>query len=303
MIDITVLGTGATMPGKERALSSAYLSCGGRAVLFDCGEGTQTQMKRFSASPMRIDLIALTHYHGDHIFGLPGLLQTMSCAERKEPLYLAGPEGLEDIFMPILALAGEQQFDIIPIEIPEEGLALSELNPAWDERARLMPFETCHRVKSIGYRFELGRAGRFMPEKAELNGVPRRLWGVLQKGLSAEGFSPADVLGEEREGLSVVFSGDTAPCEGYLSAAENADLIIADATYGDDADAPDAEKYGHCTYRQAAELAREAKAEKLLLTHFSQKMREPEAYLPNTAAFPNTSCAFDGMSIRMNFKD
>lgn len=303
MVDICVLGTAATMPGKERALSAAYLSCGGRAVLFDCGEGTQTQMKRCGTSPMKTDLIALTHYHGDHIFGLPGLLQTMSCAERTEPLYIAGPAGLDEILKPIIQLAGKQQYEIIPIEIPEEGILLSTLNPAWNERAKISAFETCHRVKSQGYRFELSRAGRFMPEKAEALGIPKRLWGKLQKGESAEGFTPENVLGEERKGLSLVFSGDTAVCESYLRAAENADLLIADATYGDDADEGEAEKYGHCTYRQAAELAAKADVQQLILTHFSQKMKEPESFLKNASAFKNTVCAHDGMTIKLVFKE
>lgn len=302
MIDITVLGTAATMPGSERALSSAYLSCGGRAVLFDCGEGTQTQMKRCGTSPMRVDLIALTHYHGDHIFGLPGILQTMSCLERSAPLYIAGPAGLESVLAPILALAGEVGYPVIPIEIPKGGLSLHSLNPSWNERARLMSFETSHRVISQGYRFELSRAGRFMSEKAEALGIPKKLWGRLQKGESCEGFSPADVLGEERGGLAVVFSGDTAVCEEYEKACSDADLLIADGTYGDDEDVSDAVKYGHSTFREAAELAAKARVKRLLLTHFSHKMRDVREYLKNAEAFPSAECAADGMKIKLTFE-
>lgn len=307
MTDITILGTAATMPGKERALSAALLGCEGRAILFDCGEGTQTAMKRCAVSPMKIDVIALTHYHGDHIFGLPGLLQSMSCYERTEPLYITGPEGLEDILSPIMQLAGETGFPVISLTVPEKGISLCELHPAWPERAALKSFETRHRVISQGYRFDLSRGGRFLTEKAEALGVPRRYWSQLQRGINAEfdgkTVEPSEVMTAERKGISAVFSGDTAPCEELIKAACGADVLICDGTYGDDADSGEAEKYGHSTYRQAAELACAAGAGKLVLTHFSQKMKNPESLLSNSAAFPNTVCAYDGMKIALNFED
>ena len=148
MIEVILLGCGATMPAPGRALSAAVLRCAGRELLFDCGEGTQTALRRQHVSPRRIDLIALTHYHGDHIFGLPGLLQTMSALGRTEPLYLTGPEGLGEVLQPIAKLTGELGFPLRPL--PAGALHLQELSAQWPRGAELCAFPTEHRVPSLG---------------------------------------------------------------------------------------------------------------------------------------------------------
>ena len=145
MIDVTLLGSGATMPTPERGVSAAVLRCAGRCILFDCGEGTQAALRREKFSPLKIDLIALSHYHGDHIFGLPGLLQTMSCLRRTEPLTITGPEGMEEALAPVLRLAAVEDYEIRLLPVPQSGdFAMKSLCPAWPEGAGFAAFPTMH---------------------------------------------------------------------------------------------------------------------------------------------------------------
>ncbi len=308
MIDITLIGTAALMPIPERALTAVFLSCGGHSILFDCGEGTQSAARKEGISLMRTDIIALTHYHGDHIFGLPGLLQTMTNTERVEPLYIIGPAGLEEAMKPILKLAYLTPYEIRLLEIPAEGLRLAELIPGWAYEAKLSAFKTEHRVSSQGYIFTLGRAGKFQPENAQALGVPVNQWGLLQKGQSVqvgdEIILPEQVLGEPRKGLKFVFTGDTAMCETLTAAAEGADLLICEATYGVIEQAPHAVEHGrHMIFAQAAEVAKAAGVKELWLAHYSQMIVDPNQYLPNaTAIFPNTICGRDGMTKTLKFE-
>lgn len=307
MIEMTLLGTGALFPLPERALSSALLKCEGHSVLFDCGEGTQTAARKAGVSLMKTDIIALTHYHGDHIFGLPGLLQTMLSNGRKEPLTITGPKGIEKELDPVLKLAGYVGFYISLMEVTDAPLDLSRFG--FPSGAVLAPFRTEHRVPSTGYRFDLGRAGKFDPDKARKLNIPIKEWSKLQKGmtvLSETGMSvtPDQVLGEPRPGLSIVFSGDTIPCAALTNASENADLLICDATYGEDGQEQLAWEHGHGTFRSAAETAKKAKCKKLWLTHYSQMIVDPGEYLKNAVCvFENTECGVDGKRITLRFED
>lgn len=302
-----MIGTAALMPIPERALSSALLACGGRSILFDCGEGTQTAARRAGVSLMKTDLIALTHYHGDHIFGLPGLMQSMGCMGRDRPLYITGPEGLREAMAPILALAGPTPYETHLFELPPEGLRLSELIPGWMPEASLLSFPTVHRVPSQGYRFTLERGGKFLPERAKALNIPVACWGLLQKGQRVEQgsrvFSPEQVLGPARRSLRFVFSGDTAPCDALVEAAREADLLICDATYGENSQAELAAEYGHMTFFQAASVGCRAGVRRLWLTHYSQMIEDPEAYLSNAAAvFPDSVCGRDGLSVTLRYE-
>lgn len=304
MIDVTLLGTAALMPLPERALSSVFLSCGGHSILFDCGEGTQSAARKWGVSLMKTDIIALTHYHGDHYFGLPGLLQTMNSMNREIPLTITGPMGLREAMAPILALTGWVQYPIRLLELPANGIDLSEFYPG----ARLTPIPTDHRVSSQGYVFTLSRPGKFQPEKARALGLPYRLWGLLQKGQTVrwEGkdYTPSQVLGEPRRGLKVVFTGDTAYCKSLVEASGEADLLICDATYAEPHQAELAIQHGHMNFAQAACLAAEARVRRLWLTHFSQMIQEPEEALPNAAVvFPDAQCGQDGMTIQLRFEN
>ena len=308
MIEITLIGTSALLPLPDRALTAALLTCGGRSILFDCGEGTQSAARKAGVSLMKTDLIALTHYHGDHIFGLPGLLQTMGVMDRTDPLFITGPAGMAEELAPILKLAGPTGYEIRLIELPDEGLSLSELSRAWPAGAKLTAFKTEHTVPSRGYCFTLSRAGRFLPEKAAELGVPAELWGRLQDGQSVliggRTILPAQVLGEPRKGLKFVFSGDTRECESLVLAAEGADLLIADATYGENGQAQLAADHGHMNFAQAAESAAKAGVKTLWLAHYSQMIGDPEEYLENAkAVFENTVCGRDGMRTTLRFEN
>ena len=319
MIDITLLGSGATMPNPHRGVSAAALRCAGRAILFDCGEGTQVALRREKISPVKIDLIALTHYHGDHIFGLPGLLQTMNCLKREEPLYVTGPDGLEEIMTPILSLAGQLDYDIrlIPFSNPY-GMGMKTLQAKWPAGAWLQRIPTEHRVPSQGYSFLLSRPSEFLPEKAKSLGIPVSMWKQI---IADDPITPiringellevdghivrgADVMGKVRRGIHVVFSGDTQICSAMRFHAYEADLLIHDATYGEDSQEEEASLWGHSTFRQAASLAKEASVKCLWLTHFSQSMTSPDDYIMNAKSiFENTVCGYDGLSVTLNYED
>lgn len=306
MIDITLLGTSALIPLPERALTAMLLACGGHSILFDCGEGTQSAARKAGANPLKVDMIALTHYHGDHIFGMPGLLQTMCSMGRTETLYITGPEGLKTELEPILKLVGWTSYEIMLIEMPAEGLPLSQLVNGWPDGAKLSAFPTEHRVPSQGYCFTLSRAGKFMPQKARELGLPTNVWGLLQKGQSVQvgdkTILPAQVMGEARKGLKVVFSGDTAMCESLTCAAKDADLLISEATYGENEQAQLAAEHGHMNFAQAAQTAAAADVKELWLSHYSQMIEDPHLYLANaTSIFANTKCGQDGMQATLQF--
>ena len=227
MLTITLLGTAATMPLPDRALTAAVAECGGHSLLFDCGEGTQTAARRAGVNLMKMDAVCLTHYHGDHIFGLPGLLQTLGCQGRTRPLALYGPKGLGEVWAALRVLTGPLPYPVYA-EVLDAPVALCEKFGGWPQGAKLMPVPTRHRVVSQGYRLDLPRAGRFSPEQARALVVPVKQWKTLQHGesITLDGgrvIQPEAVLGPARQGLSFVFSGDTAPCPALEKAAAGAD--------------------------------------------------------------------------------
>ena len=310
MLTITLLGTAATMPLPDRALTAATAECGGQGLLFDCGEGTQAAARRAGVNLMRADAICLTHYHGDHIFGLPGLLQTLGAQGRTRPLALLGPEGLAAVWRAVYALTGPLPYEVRPrVCRAGEALALRELSDGWPAGATLLPVATRHRVRSLGYRLDLPRAGRFDPEKARALAVPVQAWKLLQQGQpvqAADGtmVQPEQVLGAARKGLRFVFSGDTAPCAALEQAAHGADLLLCDATYALPEQEPQAKQWGHSTFGQSAALAARAGAKRLWLVHYSPMITAPEEYLPGAQAiFQAAECGFDGKRITLQYEE
>ena len=308
MLTVTLPGTAATLPQPDRALSCAVFSVGGRHILLDCGEGTQLALHRQRISPMKIDLIALTHYHGDHLLGLPGLLQTIDTMGRTAPLYLTGPEeGHGAVLAAVMTLAGELTYPVEFFPMPQETLSLRTLCLKWPPEARLSAFPTAHRVPSQGYKLTLGRTRCLRTDAAAALGVPKALWRQLQSGqcVTVEGrvIRPESVCGPERPGLCAVFTGDTAPCEAVALAAQSADLLIMDATYPDDRYADKAALYGHATFPQAAALAARAGVRRLWLTHYSAMILSPEEALPAAQAiFPAAECGTDGKRLLLTFR-
>ena len=308
MLTITLLGTAATMPLPDRALSTAFAACGGHGLLFDCGEGTQAAARRAGVNLMRADTVCLTHYHGDHIFGLPGLLQTLGAQGRTRPLLLVGPKGLAGIWSAVRALTGPLPY-AVRLQEADGPLALDALSEGWPAGAVLRPFATRHRVPSVGYRLELPRAGRFDPARARALGVPVQQWKALQQGQSvalADGSraAPESVLGPARQGLSFLFSGDTAPCAALEQAAAGVDLLLCDATYALPEQAAQAKQYGHSTFGQSAALAAKAGAKRLWLVHYSPMITDPEEDLAQAQSlFPAAECGFDGKSIALQYEE
>lgn len=296
MLEVTLLGCGATMPLPDRALAVCAVKYQGHIALLDCGEGTQAAARRAGVSLVRIDMICLTHYHGDHIFGLPGLLQTMASQGRTELVRLLGPKtGYADTIELLLTLAGPLPFAVERCPVDMDG----ESFPLW-ENMTVKAFPLNHRVPCVGYRFSLPRAGRFQPEKARALGVPCCQWGMLQKGEpvkidSGEIVYPQQVIGAARTGLTVVYALDTAPCAALTENAEKADLLICDATYGEDTQEDKAELYGHSTFSQDGKLAAQAGVKRLWLTHFGGALTDPHQDLYRAQQYyPGAEAGFDG---------
>lgn len=296
MVHVTLLGCGGTQPLPGRALSALAVTVGGSTLLIDCGEGTQAACRRWGVSIFKIDTLLLTHYHGDHIFGLPGLLQTMASLGRTAPVLVAGPPGLDQLLQGVLSLAGPLPFALRTVGL--EGCAGSFETPAGPVQA----FPCKHRVPCCGYAYTLPRAGRFDPARARAAGIPVQLWSRLQNGEAVGGFTPGQVLGPPRRGLKLVYATDTSPCPALREAAQGADLLCMDATYADDADLGKAKLYGHSTCRQAGQLAAAAGVRRLWLTHYSAAVADPA---PGLAAaqgcFPAAQAGADGLTLELNF--
>lgn len=308
MMNITLVGTGALQPLPGRALASAAVTLDGHVLLLDCGEGTQAALKGADVSLMKIDVIALTHYHGDHTYGLPGLLQSMGMAGRTESVCIVGPKGLEEEMKPFLMLCPYLPFELRLMELPEEGLSLHALCSAWPEQAYIAAFDTVHKVTSQGYRIDLRRPGKFMPQKAKALGVPVQQWKLLQRGESIDMdgvcILPEQVMGEPRRGISVVYTGDTAVCACVLAAAADADLLICEATYGENGQEKMAAEHGHMTFSQAARTAAQAGARRLWLTHYSPRITDAAEFESNARAiFPSVRCGQDGMRETLTFDE
>ena len=211
MLDVCLLGTGGMMPLPYRWLTSLMIRYNGSSLLIDCGEGTQIAIKEKGWSFKPIDVICFTHYHGDHISGLPGMLLTMGNADRTEPLTLIGPKGLERVVGALRVIAPELPFQIIYQEITEREQTF-EMNGY-----RLKAFRVNHNVPCYGYVLEVDRAGRFDVVRAEAAEIPKRFWGILQKGETVveDGriFTPDMVLGPARKGLKIAYSTDTRPTD------------------------------------------------------------------------------------------
>jgi len=262
------LGTGGSVPSARRSTASVMLVRGGRRLMFDCGEGTQRQLQR-SLGLAQVDEIYLTHFHADHILGLPGLLKTYDLTAREEPLAIYGPRGLRDLFKTLGRLIGRTDYSIDLIEI-DPGEAVRH------DGVEVRAFAVEHSVRANGYALiEEERPGRFDPEAAKRLGVAEGpAFAALQRGEEVQGSAgpvrPADVMGESRPGRTVAITGDTAPCHSTVSAAADAELLIHDASFSEE-EVQRAADTGHSTVGQAAAVAREAHVKMLALVHISSR--------------------------------
>lgn len=302
MLDICLLGTGGMMPLPYRALTSMMARCEGSSLLIDCGEGTQVALRKKGWSPKPVDVICFTHYHADHISGLPGFLLTMGNAERTEPLLLIGPKGLERVVSALRVIAPELPFPIRFLELTE-AREQHKAGPYVIDAYRVN-----HNVVCYGYAISIPRSGKFDAERAKEQKIPLKFWNPLQKGQTiVDGgvtYTPDMVLGKSRRGLKVSYCTDTRPVPVIAEYAEGADLMICEGIYGEPEKIGKAREHKHMTMYEAAELARRAKPREMWLTHYSPSLNYPDNYMEEVKKiFPAAKAARDGFSIQLDFAE
>ena len=302
MLDVCLLGSGGMMPLPYRFLTSLMTRFNGSSLMIDCGEGTQVAVKEKGWSFKPIDVICFTHYHGDHISGLPRLLLATRNADRTEPLTLVGPKGLERVVNALRVIAPELPFEIKFIEItqPEQVIELNGY--------RITAFKVNHNVLCYGYTLEILRQGKFSAERAKEQDIPLKYWNPLQKGqtIEADGitYTPEMVLGPARKGIRLTYTTDTRPTESILRNAKESDLFICEGMYGEDDKADKARGYKHMTFREAAVLARDARVKEMWLTHYSPSLVRPDEFMDKVREiFPNAYPGKDGKSLELNFEE
>lgn len=302
MIDVCLLGTGGMMPLPHRALTSLMLRYNGMNVLIDCGEGTQVAIKQQGWSVKPIDVICFTHFHADHISGLPGLLLTLGNAERTEPITMIGPKRLEKIVNALRMIAPELPFPIrfIELEDEQESFTFNGL--------RINAFRVQHNITCYGYNVELDRAGKFDVNKAKELEVPMQYWSKLQKGEivrhEERTFTPDMVLGTPRKGIKLTYCTDSRPTKEIVENAKDSDLFICEGMYGETDKAAKAREYKHMTFYEAAQMAKEAKVKEMWLTHYSPSLVRPQDYEEDVRKiFPDTIVARDRRTATLLFEE
>lgn len=313
MLDVTLLGTGGSMPTPDRFLASCLIEYKGRKILLDCGEGTQVAMRKFNTGFRTLDVICITHLHGDHIYGLPGLLATIGNSNRTEPITIIGPKDIKKLIEAIVLPITYLPFDIYVVENPLEKIGLLNtkegLRVVEDSNAvelSLTTIDLDHSAPCLAYSFYLKRNPKFIVEKAIENKVPREFWKGLQHGISltqgGKVYTPDMVLGEKRKGIKLSYVTDSRSIEGIIPFIKGSDLFVCEGTYGDDEDINKAIDNKHMTFSEAATLAKKGEVGQLLLTHFSQTMEDPKSYKENaTNIFQNTIIGYDGWKTKLNF--
>jgi ribonuclease Z len=304
MLTLTFLGTSAARPTVERGVTSVVIKREGETLMFDCGEGTQRQMMRFGVS-FSLTEIFFTHFHADHYLGIIGLLRTLSLQERTEPMHLYGPPGAEQLLSDAINLGVERT--PFPVDIRELRAGERLSRDDYD----IEVFDVEHGRGAVGFALrEHERLGRFDPDRARELGIPEGpLWGRIHAGESVElpngvKIDHAELVGPSRPGRLVVFTGDTSGCESVVSAADGADLLVHEATFGEE-EKERAKETSHSTAVEAAKVALAARAKQLVLTHVSARYSaNSKALLEEArAVFENTLVAKDGMEIEVPFPD
>ncbi len=304
MVNLTLLGCGGNVPLPNRFLSSLFMNFNGRKILVDCGEGTQVSMKMKGCGFKDIDLICITHTHGDHIIGLIGLLSTMGNSERKKTVTIVGPVGIKEAMDAIQVLI-TLPYKLNIIENPEGRFSL--VDPLLSDLS-IETIELEHSTECIGYNFYFARHPKFNVEKAQQNNVPRKYWNMLQKGMTIMdddvNYTPDMVLGDDRKGIKISMITDTRPLDTIPEFIKDADLFICEAMYGDEMDISKAIKNKHMLFREAASLAVRGNAKQLLLTHFSPSIEDPNVFENNAkSVFENTIIGYDRFSTQIKYPE
>lgn len=299
MLDICLLGTSGMMPLPERFLTSCMLRYNGHSFLIDCGESTQTSIRIQGWSFKDIDVLMITHFHADHISGLPGLLLAMTNSGKTESLTIIGPKGISRIVNCLRVIAPEISFEIEFIELSDNtSLNLYGLN--------ISAFKVKHGIPCFGYTFQLDRLGKFNPDRAKALNIPLKYWNKLQHGESIDNFTPDMVMSAPRKGLKVTYCTDTRPTESIIDYAKDSDLFICEGMYGetDEDTKTKARQKKHMLMTEAADIAATANVKRLWLTHFSPSMINPKQYEKSlNKIFSNTVVGEDRMTLTLIFDE
>jgi len=294
LLDVCILGCGGVVPKSDRHLSSAYLRYNGCGVLIDCGEGTQLAVKEAGFLLSRIGLILITHFHADHVTGLPGLLLSMGNEGRTEPVTIAGPEGIDEVVRSLCIVAKEIPFAL-------DIVTMGDFDTLERGGMDFTSFEVMHTCPCLAYDVRISRRGKFDRARAEENGVPMKYWKRLQQGETVDGFTPDMVMGESRRGIHLTYATDTRPLEIISTMADGADLLICEGMF-ETGKLDRAKETRHMTIAEAASLAENAGAEELWLTHYSPSMPDPLEFSAEAGAFANTVFSNDGLAKTIKFK-
>ena len=305
MFDIALVGTGGMMPLPNRYLSSLLIRYEGRMLLIDCGEGTQVTAKQVGWGFKNIDCICLTHFHADHVAGLPGLLLTIGMSGREEPLTIVGPPGVCHIVRSICVIAQEIPFEINFVELPYAGRRDMAV-PLTNFILSAAPAD--HNCPCFAYRVDVRRRGKFDLQAARDLDIPTRLWNRLQNGTEVEHegriYTPDMVMGAERKGISVSYCTDSRPPKGLPEFIQGSDIFVCEGQYGEDEKLEKARSHRHMIFSEAAALARDGDVGKLWLTHFSPAMPNPGEFVQNARdIFPNSYVGYDRMMETLKFED
>ena len=302
MLDVCLLGTSGMLPLPNRWLTALMTRFNGSSLLIDCGEGTQIAIKEKGWSFNPIDVICFTHYHADHISGLPGLLLTIGNSDRTEPVTLIGPKGLERVVSALRTIAPELPFELKFIELtnPREHISIKGYE--------IDAFKVYHTVTCYGYSISIPRIGKFDVQRARQLDIPQQMWNKLQHGqcvtLGDKTYMPEMVMGDARRGIKVTYTTDSRPVDSIVENAVGSDLLICEGMYGDNDKECKAKENRHMTFEEAARIARDSSVSQLWLTHYSPSLVRPADFLDRAKKiFPQTQLGTDGKTVELLFKD
>ena len=302
MLDVCLLGTSGMLPLPDRWLTSLMTRYNGSSLLIDCGEGTQIAIKEKGWSFNPIDVICFTHYHADHISGLPGLLLTIGNSDRTKPVTLVGPKGLSRVVGALRVIAPELPFELKFIELtkPQEHISINGYE--------IEAFKVSHTVACYGYSISIPRIGKFDVEKARELMIPQKAWNKLQHGNTVEidgtVYTPDMVMGKPRKGLKVTYCTDTRPVTAIIENAKHSDLFICEGMYGEEDKDSKAKENKHMTFSEAAALTKDAEVAEMWLTHFSPSLVRPQEYIRGIQKiFENVTAGTDGKTVELQFEE
>ena len=298
MLDISLLGTGGMIPLYNRYLTAMLARYNGNLLLIDCGEGTQVTMREVGWGFVNLNVLLITHFHADHISGLPGLLLTLSNYGRVEPLHIIGPKETKAVVSSLCVIAPKLMYEIEITEL--EYVAQSIEVGGWNISA--LPLQ--HTLPCFGYSLHIPRLSKFDVTRAKEHNIPVEYWSRLQNGQTVAGFTPDMVLGEPRKGIKISYITDTRPIDTITPFIKGSDLFICEGMYGDDGMKEKAERFYHMIFSDAAKLAKSGEVNELWMTHYSQAFADPEAWIDSVRPiFDNSKAGYDRMTTTITFKD